>query len=309
MAIFKRTKEVIMSDQDAKTKPVAATTAVNQPLPVVDLAPQTAHAHHERFEKRIGDLRLLFDDHANMKIKVVRGEIDKTVSSLTEAFAEFMRFTRNEIDAQTKKHNEELRAKIGEIEDKASLKIIQKIDEMDKKKRTEIENAKKYAVEKSIGDAINVIDQLEIAIGFGTKDPAFKNYLSGFRMVLDMFLRWLAGFGVTKIAAHPGDPFDEKLMSAVEKIPASYPVNTVADVRKSGYMLHDRVVRHAVVAVSDGTLMKTTTVPIHQPTQEFALPTPQQVIAPTTVLQTKHIPVSSTTEVRHRASPPPPIKK
>lgn len=51
----------------------------------------------------------------------------------------------------------------------------------------------------------------------------------------------------------PGDKFDEKYMSASDKASdPDYPADHVCKVMKSGYKLYDRVVRHAMVAVSDG---------------------------------------------------------
>ena len=56
--------------------------------------------------------------------------------------------------------------------------------------------------------------------------------------------------GITRIEAE-GQPFDPNLHQAMMKQPASdRPPNTVTQVLEHGYMIHDRVLRPARVAVS-----------------------------------------------------------
>lgn len=278
----------------------------------------------QELEQKIEGLRKVFDDNPGTKIKAIRQDLSNSLDEITRIFAEY----REDIK---RLHDEDLKSKMLEIEDKAAKKIVERIEEMDVRKKEEIENAKKFAMEKSASEAINVIDQLEIAVSFAQKDPAVKNYVSGFKIVLDMFIKWLNQFNITKIEVTPGEAFDEKRMSALEKVPSNLAKNCVVEVKKSGYMMHDKVIRHASVAVSDGTAAQaqpnpapaaTTTPPpaSAQPapaaaTQQQlrpATPQPQQVLTPTTVINaTQHI---STSQIKTAAegapaTPNPAIKK
>lgn len=46
--------------------------------------------------------------------------------------------------------------------------------------------------------------------------------------------------------------FDENKMNALDKVSSNFPLNHVAVVQKSGYIMHDKVIRHALVSVSNG---------------------------------------------------------
>ena len=50
-----------------------------------------------------------------------------------------------------------------------------------------------------------------------------------------------------------GEPFDHNFHQAMyEKEDTGYPAGTVAEVMQAGYMIHDRLLRPAMVAVSKG---------------------------------------------------------
>lgn len=53
---------------------------------------------------------------------------------------------------------------------------------------------------------------------------------------------------------NPGEPFNEQKMSAIEQVKSNLAKNAVVEVKKSGYVMHDKVIRHAAVSVSDGSL-------------------------------------------------------
>ena len=57
--------------------------------------------------------------------------------------------------------------------------------------------------------------------------------------------------GVTRIEVPPGAPFDPTVHEAVTQLPTNdHPPGTVAQVLQSGFLLHDRVLRPAGVAVA-----------------------------------------------------------
>ncbi|MDC4184170.1 nucleotide exchange factor GrpE [Mycoplasma bradburyae] len=198
--------------------------------------------------------------------------------------------------------NESIKNKIQEVEAKAQKKISDKIEELDARKKEEIENAKKYAIEKSIDSAINVVDQLEIAIDFASKDPAVKNYVSGFKMVLSSFINWLKNVNIHRMDIKPGDKFDEKYMSASDKVSdPKYPADHVSKVMKSGYILYDRVIRHTMVAVSDGVDYQ----PEQAASEEVAeKPTPAPAPAPSAQEPAKQKPTAPTPPAQAPNKPP-----
>ncbi|WP_052663394.1 nucleotide exchange factor GrpE [[Mycoplasma] testudinis] len=208
------------------------------------------------FNEKLRKFKKFVSENNNQKLKSLTSGFETNFKDLEEAFKGVIEAYDNELAKMpnVQKMNDDYLKKIVAIQDDASKKVAEKIEELTSKKKEEIEEAKKYAIEKSIMSAINVLDQLEIALSYAVMDPAVKNYVSGFRMVSDMFLRWLNELNIQKIPMEAGDPFDEQKMSAYEKVPSHLPKNHVAKISKSAYTLHDRVIRHAVVSVSDGSL-------------------------------------------------------
>ncbi|WP_054175781.1 nucleotide exchange factor GrpE [Mycoplasmoides pneumoniae] len=202
----------------------------------------------------LSSIRTLLVKHNKAKVTQIEKELLQAVAELEKKFKQQVQ-NFNELQQKIpnlQKVNEEFRLKVEKIQEEAQKKIQEKVAELTIKSKEELENAKKYVIEKSIDQPLIIIDQFEIALSYAQKDPQVKNYTTGFNMVLDAFSRWLEGFGVTKIAIEPGAQFDEKVMAALEVVPSDQPANTVVKVSKSGYKLHDKVIRFASVVVSQG---------------------------------------------------------
>lgn len=202
---------------------------------------------NNNFNQNIEKLKSFLKENNHQKNKTVANEVDSLIAAIEQSY-------KHSLEKDITIKNEEFLKKVKEVENKAALKIAEKIDELDKKKKEELENAKRFAIEKSIISAINVLDQLEIALGYAALDPTIKNYVAGFRMVADSFLKWLNEMNIEKMPIEIGDPFDDQTMSAFEKLESNLPKNHVVKITKACYTLHDKIIRHAVVAVSDGSL-------------------------------------------------------
>ena len=88
-------------------------------------------------------------------------------------------------------------------------------------------------------------------------DAAFDNgvdesYKKGVTMTLDKCREAFGKMGVSEIEAQ-GKPFDPELHAAVLQQPSTddMPSGTVTQVMQKGYLLHDKVIRHAAVAVAE----------------------------------------------------------
>lgn len=81
------------------------------------------------------------------------------------------------------------------------------------------------------------------------EDPVLKNYLVGFRYIYNMLTDALKDEGVTEIEPKVNDKFDFNLMEAVEAVDGEKD-DVIVEVRRKGYKLHDRIIKHAQVVVS-----------------------------------------------------------
>ncbi|MDY6830702.1 MAG: nucleotide exchange factor GrpE [Thermodesulfobacteriota bacterium] len=139
---------------------------------------------------------------------------------------------------------------------KAEDKLLRVAAEFDNyKKRLEKQWAdfKKYAHESVIRDLLSVVDNLERAI-VASKETADQHecLLSGVDMTLTEILKVFEKFGVTRIEAL-GRPFDPNFHEAVARRETEdTDANIVIEEYQKGYMIHDRLLRPAMVVVSAG---------------------------------------------------------
>ena len=104
--------------------------------------------------------------------------------------------------------------------------------------------------EKAVSAVLPVIDDMERAIENGNKtdDPAVLR--EGMELIYNKFIKALEGLGVKKIETENAD-FDTDMHEAVAMVPGmgDDKKGKVIDCLQTGYMLNDKVIRHAKVAV------------------------------------------------------------
>ncbi|XP_040989981.1 grpE protein homolog 2, mitochondrial isoform X2 [Juglans microcarpa x Juglans regia] len=159
-----------------------------------------------------------------------------------------------------------LKLKHEEIE-KMQDKVLRSYAEMENvmdRTRREAGNSKKFAIQSFAKSLLDVADNLERASlevkkSFAKLDtstdsagalPLLKTLLEGVEMTEKQLLEVFKKYGVERF--DPLDePFDPHRHNAVFQLPdGSKPPGTVAAVLKSGYLLHDRVIRPAEVGVT-----------------------------------------------------------
>ena len=114
----------------------------------------------------------------------------------------------------------------------------------------EVDKARKFALERFVGEMLPVVDNLERAlIAAGESDTA-KPIIEGVELTLKSFVDALKKNGVEHVdpMGEPFDPQTAQAMSMVEN-PDVEP-NTVIAVMQKGYTLNGRLVRPAMVMVS-----------------------------------------------------------
>jgi len=118
----------------------------------------------------------------------------------------------------------------------------------------DVEKARKFALEKFVGELLPVADNLERAIASGdSKDEGQKTLLEGVTLTHKSLLDTLKKFKVEPIDPH-GEPFDPQMHQAMSMVPnPDAEPNTVLTVFQKGYTLNGRLVRPAMVVVSSAT--------------------------------------------------------
>ncbi len=115
--------------------------------------------------------------------------------------------------------------------------------------QSDVARAHKFAVERFASELLAVRDALEQTLSTGHATP--EQLREGVELTLKALV---AAFDRTSIAPldPAGEKFDPNRHQAMAMIPSSKPAQTVVQVFQKGYLLHDRVLRPALVAVSSG---------------------------------------------------------
>ncbi|MGL6258222.1 nucleotide exchange factor GrpE [Vibrio sp. WXL210] len=141
-------------------------------------------------------------------------------------------------------------AKVQEQKDSV-LRAKAEVENMRRRTETEIDKARKYALNKFAEELLPVIDNLERAIqAADTENEAVKPILEGVELTHKTFVDTVAKFGLKEINPE-GEKFNPELHQAmsIQESP-DHESNTVMFVMQKGYELNGRVVRPAMVMVA-----------------------------------------------------------
>jgi molecular chaperone GrpE len=120
------------------------------------------------------------------------------------------------------------------------------------KRRVESESAAvmRSANEGLLSALLPVVDDFARSMKAGKEQKDYEAFYSGVEMIHAKFLRVLERFGVVPFES-VGKPFDVGYHDALLQMPrADVKPHTVVEEAERGYMLFDRVLRHAKVIVS-----------------------------------------------------------
>ena len=112
----------------------------------------------------------------------------------------------------------------------------------------EKQDALRFGSENLLKDLLPVIDNLHRALAHAKTDDPIA---AGVQMVLKGFDEVFERHGVKVVPAR-GTPFDPARHEAISHVESEAPPNTVIDEHQRGYVLHDRLLRPALVTVGKG---------------------------------------------------------
>ncbi|TFH85686.1 nucleotide exchange factor GrpE [Billgrantia azerbaijanica] len=143
---------------------------------------------------------------------------------------------------------EELEQSLAEAKDQA-LRAAAEAQNVRRRAEQEAEKARKFALEKFIKELLPVVDSLEKALEAMGED-ATEAHREGVAMTLKMQRDVLGKFGV-EVVDPQGEPFDPQYHEAMAMVPnPELEPNSVMEVVQKGYLLNGRLVRPAMVVVS-----------------------------------------------------------
>ncbi|QOR40497.1 nucleotide exchange factor GrpE [Billgrantia diversa] len=146
---------------------------------------------------------------------------------------------------------EELEQSLAEAKDQA-LRAAAEAQNVRRRAEQEAEKARKFALERFVKELLPVVDSLEKALE-AMGDDATEAHKEGVAMTLKMQHDVLAKFGVESLDP-AGEPFDPQYHEAMAMVPnPELEPNSIMEVMQKGYTLNGRLVRPAMVVVSQAT--------------------------------------------------------
>lgn len=143
----------------------------------------------------------------------------------------------------------EAQAELAEMKDKL-LRTHAEMENVRKRSQREVEDARKYAIEKFATSLLDVVDNLERALSVEEGNEA--GLREGVKLTLDSWHGLMGKFHMERIDA-VGNQFDPHKHEALSQMPSDKPEGEVIAQHVAGYTLNGRLIRPARVLVSSGS--------------------------------------------------------
>lgn len=156
----------------------------------------------------------------------------------------------NENEESEESELEKAQKKIEELNDKY-LRQIAEFDNYRKRVMKEKADMIKYSGEKVITTLLPILDDMERAIQNMEKTEDVASVKEGVQLIIDKFMKLLKQEGLSRIETE-GKDFDTDFHEAIAMVPGQPEEmkGKIIDCVTPGYILNDKVIRHAKVAVA-----------------------------------------------------------
>lgn len=141
-------------------------------------------------------------------------------------------------------------AKIAQLQD-ALLRAKAEAENIRRRTQEEVTRAQKFSIENFAESLLPVKDSLETALQIDT--PSVAALKEGVEMTLKQLSTAFEKNNLTEINPMAGQKLDPLKHHAVSMVPAGQDANTIVNVLQKGYMINDRLLRPALVTVSQET--------------------------------------------------------
>ena len=153
---------------------------------------------------------------------------------------------------------ETLGREAADLKDKL-LRTLAEMENLRRRTEREIAESRIYGVASFARDILAVADNMDRALQMlraelkENADAGVKALLDGVELTERELIKVLEKHGVRKFEPQPREKFDPNLHQAMYEVPdPTLPAGTVAQVVQAGYMIGERMLRPALVAVAKG---------------------------------------------------------
>ena len=183
--------------------------------------------------------------HTKAEETVIEDKIDQNNDSNKEGKAETLDPLK-EMEEKLESMGQEVKENYDRF-----LRVSAEFENYKKRAAREMNDFRKFANESFVKAMLPVVDNLDRAIESSNNDKhADTSMLEGVDMILKEILKIFEQFNVKPFESL-GKTFDPSLHQAVmQEETEIYPENSVVNELQKGYMMHDRLLRPAMVVVS-----------------------------------------------------------
>jgi molecular chaperone GrpE len=141
----------------------------------------------------------------------------------------------------------EAEARLAELQD-SFLRAKADAENMRRRAQEDIAKAHKFAIESFAEAMVPVKDSLEMALKVET--PSIESLKEGVEMTLKQLVSAFDKNRLLEINPQSGDKLDPMKHQAISMVPSDQEANTIVSVLQKGYTIADRLLRPALVTVS-----------------------------------------------------------
>jgi len=141
----------------------------------------------------------------------------------------------------------EAEAKLAEMQD-AFLRAKADAENIRRRAQEDISKAHKFAIEGFAEALLPVKDSLEMALKIEV--PSVESLKEGVDMTLKQLVAAFERNRLVELDPKPGEKLDPMKHQAISMVPSEQESNTIVSVLQKGYMISDRLLRPALVTVS-----------------------------------------------------------
>ncbi|ADG41374.1 MULTISPECIES: nucleotide exchange factor GrpE [Leuconostoc] len=144
---------------------------------------------------------------------------------------------------------DQAREKIADLEDQL-LRSKAEIQNIQQRQARELQSVRKYDGQKLAAAVLPAVDNLERALEVEADDAVAKQIKAGVEMTLKTLVQALTDNGISA-TGEVGETFDPTKHQAIQSVESTtVDSDQIASVLQKGYILQDRVLRPAMVAVA-----------------------------------------------------------
>ena len=138
----------------------------------------------------------------------------------------------------------------GREAEETRLRALAEMDNFKKRLQRERDEQVRYAAENVLADLLPTLDNLDLALQYGSRVAACKDMLTGVEMTRKLLLDALKNHGL-EVVGREGDPFNPEHHEAMgQEESAEMDNGHILRVMQKGYKLRERLLRPAKVIVS-----------------------------------------------------------